>query len=152
MAHFAFVVATTVPPSEAFHYVADMRLFAAWDPFVVRAVEVVGPSPGPHSEVNLVFAGLGPFRTLPLHVTAFDPPERMVIEGHTRFVAVHDELSVTPSPGGSQVRYSASVTLVGSLHWANRALDAAARPYGSTAAKGLRAALGGEIVAAGPTA
>lgn len=97
-----------------------------------------------------MFAGVGSFRTVRMRVTHVRQPERMVIEGGTRFLAIHDELTVSPSTGGSLVRYRASVRLVGGLGWASRALDVAARPDGSTSAKGLRAALGGQIVTAGP--
>jgi len=149
MARYVAVVDTPMSVDEAFAFMSDMRLFASWDPAIIRAVQVAGHGPGPDAVVDLVFAGLGPARTLRYRVIAFDPPRTMVIDARSRLLRSHDLVTVEPRPAGSRVTYDAELVLAGSLAAADPALAVGFRLYGGVVAGGLRQALGGDLVHGG---
>lgn len=145
MARGVMVVNTPLSVSEAFDFMSDLRLFASWDPSVVRAVQVAGNGPGPDAEVDLVFVGLGPARTLRYRVVEFDPPSTMAIEASSRWLRSRDKVTVTPRSQGSQVVYEAELTLRGSLAVGEPVLSAAFSAFAHVVARGLRDALHGEL-------
>ncbi len=149
MARALAVVDTPLSVDEAFAFMSDMRLFASWDPAILRAVQVAGHGPGPDAVVDLVFAGLGPARTLRYRVSEFDPPHSMVIDARSRMLRSHDQLWVEPRGEGSRVTYDAELVPVGPLALAGPALAVGFRLYGGIVASGLAQALGGELVDGG---
>jgi hypothetical protein len=129
--------------SEAFAFMSDMRLFASWDPSIIRAVQVAGRGPGPDAVVDLVFAGVGPARTLRYRVVEFEPGRRMAIEARTRLLTSYDVVLVEPAPGGAVVTYDAEFTVSGPLAVAEPAVAVAFRLLSDRAAAGLQQALTG---------
>lgn len=141
MARYVVSVPTTLQARDAFAFMSDMRLFASWDPSIVRAVQVAGQGPGPDAVVDLVFAGLGPWRTLRYRVLDFVPGRSMTIEARSALLTSHDVVTVDPAPGGSVVTYDAELTLNGPAGLASPALAVGFRLLSDRAAAGLRQAL-----------
>lgn len=141
MPRYVVTVDSALPVDEAFAFMSDMRLYASWDPSIVRAVQVVGHGPGPDAQVDLtvgLWFGLG---TLRYRVTAFDPPRSMVIEARNRWVSSYDVLTVQPAPSGSRVTYGAELTLHGPDLAGRAVLGLPFRVLSDRAAAGLRQVL-----------
>ena len=114
MARFTRRIEVPTPPEDTFAYVADFSTTSAWDPGISEARRIDdGPlREGSRFEVVSTFGG----REIPVTytITAFLPPERVVLEGiGERFRGV-DEIRFSPAEGGgTRVEYIADLQLRG---------------------------------------
>ena len=114
MARFTSRFEVPTPPDDTFAYVADFSTTSAWDPGISEARRLDdGPlREGSRFELVSTFGG----RQIPVTytITAFRPPERVVLEGiGERFRGV-DEIRFSPAEGGgTRVEYVADLQLRG---------------------------------------
>jgi len=146
MARYVTSVRTSLPPAEAFAFIADVTRFAEWDPGVQRAVRVAGDgvSAGTAYEVTINAAGSPVLR---YEVKEYEAPRRLFMVARTPFLTSEDEIRVEPTQGGSIVTYDATLKLKGPLGLLDPLLGTVFRRIGDRAAAGLRRALGGDPVA-----
>ena len=143
MATYSVRVPSSLPPAEAFAYMARFSNAAEWDPGVVGAEEL---TPGPPEigrstyRLKVGFAG----RQVPLdyHVADIDEPTRVVFVAENGQVRSVDTISVSPSEGGgSVVSYDATLSLKGVAVLLTPFLGRSFRRIGDRAAAGLRTKL-----------
>jgi hypothetical protein len=111
---------------------------AKWDPGVARA-ERVGNGPvglGTVFHVVSVFNG----REIPLdyEITAFEPPNRVVLKAQTPTLRSVDEIKVDATGTSSLMTYNANLTFKGALWFANPILVLSFKKIGDRARDGLR--------------
>ena len=151
MSRYVVVVRTPRTPQAAFAYMADLRNFAEWDPGVTRVTQVEGSGGGPDSSFDVaVKSGRGEL-VLRYVTKQYDEPQAgepgvLVIEARSRMLTSIDRITVDGSATGCHVTYDAELKLNGALRWADFALKPVFKRIGERAAKGLTAALSGEVV------
>ena len=136
-------IRTARPLDDVFAYLADFTTAAEWDPGVESSVAETdgGPGEGARYLVTAGFAGRSLAMTY--EMTAYEPPNRVVLRGSTgNFVAV-DEIRIDSVEGRTQVRYRAEFTLSGFLRILEPFMRPAFRRLGDKALNGLAAALDG---------
>jgi hypothetical protein len=141
MARYATAIPSSVPPADAFAYMADFSHAREWDPSVSSA-EREGQAPvGLGSRFALVarFAG----RDVPLtyEIVAYEPPLRVVLEAHRGFVS-RDTITVAAAAGGgSLVHYEAVLAFAGIGRLADPLMQLGFNRVGAKARAGLERAL-----------
>ena len=146
MGRYVATLHSSLPPAEAFAYLADVERFAEWDPSVVRSTRVEGSAAGPDAAYDIEVKN-GP-RTVILHyrTIAWEPPRRFVLRAESRLLCSLDEIRVEPRDGGSRVTYDATLTLKGIARIFDPALGLLFRRIGDRAVPGLRRGLHAETV------
>jgi hypothetical protein len=140
MARYATTIASPWPADEAFAFMADLRNFERWDPGVSSSKLVSGEEPGLGAAYDVKASGI----SLRYETLEFAPPSRTVVEARTSLLRSYDVIEVTPTDGGCQVAYDATLTLGGPLGLVDPLLRLAFDRIGGRAAEGLREALDGE--------
>jgi hypothetical protein len=106
MTSYATEIRSTLPPAQAFAYMADFANARVWDPSVSSAARQGegAIALGTAFDVTTRFAR----RSLELTYTIveFEPPVRVVLEARRKFVS-RDTVTVAPDGTGSLVRYEA---------------------------------------------
>lgn len=146
MAHYVVSVRSPRSAEEAFAYMADLTNFAAWDPGVVKAEQVVGHGPGPDAAFEVQVKAVGGPMTLTYDTTEYDPPTKVRAVATSSRLTSDDTITVQPDGTGSIVTYDAKLELNGVLRVFDPLLGLAFRRIGDRAATGLVAALDGERV------
>jgi hypothetical protein len=141
MARYQTTIRSTLPPAEAFAYMADFSNARFWDPSVNQAQHDGDGPIGIGSTFSLVarFAG----RKVPLMYTivAFEPPERVVLQASRGFVS-RDTITIRPAEGGgSIVHYDAVLTFSGIGRLFDPLMQRVFDRVGAKAAAGIDAAL-----------
>ena len=126
---------------------ADLRNFAEWDPGVKRVTQVAGSGGGPGAEFDVVVASGRRDLTLRYVTKEYDEQHLVLIEARSRMLTSIDRITVIESVSGCSVTYDAELVLNGALRFADFALKPLFNRIGGRAAKGLVAALTGEVVA-----
>ena len=142
MPEYTATIQSSLPPGEAFSYMALFSNAREWDPSVVEAEPLGQGEPGVGSAFRLV-TRVGR-RSVPLHyeITAIDPGRRVVLEAtNPRFRSV-DTITVTPDEGGSRVVYRARLLPRGVTRLAGPFLALAFGRLARAAEQSLRAHLG----------
>jgi carbon monoxide dehydrogenase subunit G len=134
-------VTTTLPPDEAFAFVADFANAASWDPGTASSVRM-GDGPvdvGARYRLGVRVAG----RVVPMdyEVTAFDPAKRVVLRGTGRGIRATDEIRFAPLPNGTEIDYTADIRLVGLLRPLGWFAAGALQGVGRAAKEGMERAL-----------
>ena len=100
-------VVTKRPPQDVFAFVSDFANIEQWDPGVVTSKKI---TPGPVGE-NSYFALSLRYFFVPVKmiyvITEFNPPHRVVLEGHGDTFSVVDTIEVRPIAQGAKVIYNA---------------------------------------------
>jgi hypothetical protein len=140
MTSYAAEIRSTLPPAQAFAYMADFANARAWDPSVSSA-QRQGEGPvalGTAFDVVTRFAKRG--LELTYAIVEFEPPTRVVLEARKKFVS-RDTITVVPDGTGSLVRYEAVLAFgpVGRLF--NPVMQRVFDRVGEKARAGLVAAL-----------
>src|SRR5262245_60511824 len=131
---------TTLPPGEAFAFVADFANAERWDPGVATSVRTNAGPVGVGARYRLgVWVG-GRITPMDYAVTAFDPDRRVVLEGSGRGIRAVDEIRFTPSGSGTVVDYTADIRLVGLLRPVGPFAGGALRRLGEAARAGMQQA------------
>ncbi len=146
MARYVVHVRSPKPAAEAFAYMADLSNFAEWDPGVAGVEQVQGDGPGPDAAFDVEVKGIAGSLTLRYHVTAYDPPDKVVAKAQSRLLTSLDTITVRDDGDGSVVTYDAELKLNGLLGLANPLLGLSFNRIGDRAATGLVRALDGKKV------
>src|SRR5512144_2125994 len=113
MPHYVTEVSSSLPPIEAFAYMADFANARLWDPSVSEARRVGEASIGLGSAFDLVarFGG----RDVPLRyeIVEYDSPRRVVLEAQRPGFVSRDTITVEPAENGSVVHYDATLAFGG---------------------------------------
>ncbi len=149
MARYVVHVRTSMPPAEAFAYMADLRNFAEWDPGVDRVEQVDGAGGGPGASFDVdVKLPVGTM-TLRYDTVAFDDDARtMTAFAENVWLTSDDTVTVEAADDGSIVTYDAELKMKGVLGLSDPLLGLSFKQIGDRAAAGLIDALAGERVAA----
>ena len=141
MPRYVTEVSSSLPPVEAFAYMADFANARLWDPSVSEARRVGEASTGLGSAFDLVarFGG----RDVPLRyeIVEYDAPRRVVLEARRpRFVS-RDTIEVETAGDGSIVLYDASLSFGGLGRLLEPVMQRAFNRVGARATAGLQTAL-----------
>jgi len=147
MARFSTTATSPRPPAEVFEFLADMRNAARWDPGVSRAEVTLGSAPrrpvGPGTVFEVTLRLAGRPRPVRYRVSAWEPPNRVVLEAFDPAFHSLDTVRVEAAPGGGSVaRYEAVVTPLGLWRAAAPLIAVAFARIGRRAAIGLARELG----------
>jgi hypothetical protein len=142
MTTFQATIATTRSPEDAFAYLARFSNAAQWDPSVTEARDASEGELGVGSAFDLVIEFSG--RTVPVtyRITSFDAPRSVTLDGVTPKFKSHDVITVAPSATGSEVTYTATLTLTGVWRLAEPIAGRAFRKSADLAIAGLERELG----------
>jgi hypothetical protein len=142
MAEYTATIRSSLPPGEAFSYMARFGNVREWDPSVVEAEPVGTGEPRLGSAFRLVTRVRGREVPLRYEITAFDPDRRVVLEAiNPRFRSV-DTVTVAPEGSGSTVTYHARLVPRGVMRLAEPFLAITFARLARAAERGLRARLG----------
>jgi carbon monoxide dehydrogenase subunit G len=131
------------PLDEVFAFVGDFANTKDWDPGVTDARKVTDGQIGVGTRyaVDVVFSG----RKLPMtyEVTAWDPPNRVVLKGEGSTVTAVDDIRFEAIPTGTRIHYSADLRLKGLLKLVEPFMGKRFDQTGKDAMAGMRRALEG---------
>jgi len=146
MAHYTVTVSTSLAPHAAFAYMADLRNLVEWDPGVKRVSQVDGSGGGPDASFDVVATGRREL-TFRYITVEYDEPRKAVIQARRRLLTSIDTIAIAVgSASHCLVTYDAVLRLNGPLRWADFILKPMFKRIGDRAARGLVAALDGEVV------
>jgi len=141
MKHLHEVIEVPASLEEAFRFTSDFSRIAQWDPGVTESGKL---TPGPIGEGSrfrvVVKAGLGTSE-MNYTILRYEPPQRVVLEGVGDTVHALDDIRFSKTDEGTQIDYSAQISLDGLAGKAGFLLDRALERMGSRAMDGLRKAL-----------
>ncbi len=142
MASYRARVASSLPPTEVFDYMARFSNAVEWDPGVTEATEVDPGAPAIGSRYRLTVRAFGRAVPLEYRIAEFDRPHRVVFMAENSFVRSADVIEVSAgTEAGSMLTYDATLGLKGLAALFNPLLGPAFRRIGDRAIVGLRAAL-----------
>ncbi len=141
MARYQTMIESTLPPEEAFAYMADFSNAQFWDPSVSEAHRAGDAPIGVGSVFELVarFAG----RDVPLEyaIVEHDPPRRVVLEARRPGFFTRDTITVEPAEHGSRVHYDARLEFGGVRRLLDPVMQRIFNRVGANAKAGMQAAL-----------
>ena len=136
---------------EVWHYVADLRSVAEWDPSVDRIVLIDGEPRTLSARYELEVSFRGKSLALPYRTVEVDPPHRVVFTAGTDSVSVRDEARIEPAgPEGSRVIWDAELRLRGFRRLLEPLLRPAFNRIGKAAENGLAERLRKPVLEARP--
>lgn len=149
MARYVVHVRTSMPPNEAFAYMADLTNLAEWDPGIDQVVQVEGDGAGPGAAFDVAVKLPGRTMTLRYDTVDFDDDATtMTAFAENALLTSEDTITVEPDGDGSIVTYDAELKLKGVLGLSDPLVRLTFNQIGDRAAAGLVEALAGERVAA----
>lgn len=138
MARFTGTVQSHRRAEEVWHYLADLRSVAEWDPSVDRVVLIDGEPRTLSARYELEVSFRGKSLALPYRTVEVDPPHRVVFTAGTDSVSVRDEARIEPAgPEGSRVIWDAELRLRGFRRLLEPLLRPAFNRIGKAAENGL---------------
>ena len=146
MARYSTTVRTSMPPSEAFEYMADLRNFERWDPGVTQVVQVTGEGGGPTATFDVDVKSVGGTTTLRYETVRHEAPHTVQVEARSKLLTSIDRIDVVDAGDRSLVTYDAELRLNGPLALFDPVMRLVFGRIGDRAAAGLERALGGERV------
>ena len=131
---------TSLPPEEAFAFIADFSNSSQWDPGVATSEAVESGPVALAARYRLGVRMRGRVAPMEYRVTTFEPPTRVVLTGEGSGVFAVDDIRFAPTPTGTTIDYTADIRLGGWMRLV--------QPFvGGAFAKIARDALGGMQVA-----
>lgn len=146
MARYSTTVRTSMPPSEAFAYMADLRNFERWDPGVTKVVQVSGEGGGPDATFDVDVKSVGGTTTLRYVTVRHEAPRTVQVEARSKLLTSIDRIDVVADGDDSLVTYDAELRLNGPLALFDPVMRLVFGRIGDRAAAGLERALSGERV------
>lgn len=138
MARYEATLVTDRPAAEVFEYLADLENFPEWDPGVVSAEHVQGPSSGLGAVHDVVVSTpRGGSLTMTYHTVVYDHPEKLTIEARTSRLASLDTITVVDNGDSTTLTYTAVLKLNGWMSVFDPFLSIAFRRIAGRAAAGL---------------
>ena len=141
MARYQTSIESSLPPAEAFAYMADFSNSSAWDPSVVEASRSDGAALGPGSRFDLVVKFGGRTIALVYEIVAYDEPRSFVIEAQNPSFRSRDSITVAARGEGSTVHYDALLAFKGLARVLGPVMALLFTRTGDRAAAGMRGAL-----------
>jgi len=140
MARYVTTIESSLPPEQAFAYMADFAHAREWDPSVAAATrtsETVGL--GATFDLVVRFGG----RNLPMtyEIIAYDEPRLVTLESRKPTFVSRDTITVSSSDGGSTVHYDALLEFSGAAKLFDPIMRLLFNRTGDKAAAGMRASL-----------
>jgi hypothetical protein len=150
MARIQETVITAHPQDEVFAFVAEFANIVEWDPGVVSSKKcrqgVADREPtGVGTSYELVVSYGGRRYEMIYEVIEWEPSDRVVLLGHGDRVKAVDTIEFAPTNGGTEIRYTAEITLTGIGRLAMPFLGKFLAQIGTAAASGLKARLSAPI-------
>jgi hypothetical protein len=138
MATFTTTLDSSWALPDLFNYMATFSNAAEWDPAVTSGEALSDGNPRLHSSYLLSLAVGGRQISLEYEIVEFDRLRRAVVSGGTKMLRSLAEIEVTPSPRGTLLTYSVSISGLGPLAGADPVIARMLRRSGSKAEVGLR--------------
>jgi carbon monoxide dehydrogenase subunit G len=136
---------TNLPLDEAFAFVADFSNAARWDPGVASSERIgAGPGAGPVGMGARFRLGVrmgGRVSPMEYHITTWDPPHRVVLQGAGSGVSAVDDIRFEATPSGTRIDYVADIRLRGLLRLLSPFAGGAFATIGRNARQGMQRAL-----------
>ena len=131
-----------IPVDEAFDYTANFVNVQDWDPGIAASAKASNGPVGLGSKFD-VLVKFGA-REIPMvyEITAFDPPNRVVLTGTGGALTAVDEIRFTAVAGGTQVDYTADLRFSGLMRLFVPFMGGVLRKVGEKALDGLESRLG----------
>jgi hypothetical protein len=135
MARYETTIESTLPPEEAFAYMADFTNAQRWDPSVRKAELVPGGNSAPSFDLVARFAG----RNIELRYLTIgsESPRKVVLEAKASSFVSRDTIVVTPGAAGSLVHYDARLIFSGPRRILEPIMQVLFRRLGENAKAGL---------------
>ncbi|MFO7547752.1 MAG: SRPBCC family protein [Acidimicrobiia bacterium] len=142
MTRLHHVITVPRPIGEVFAFVADFSNLPEWDPGISRS-SMVGPGPvGTGSEFEVVSSFAGREVVMRYEVVTFDVPHRVVLEGSGSTIRAVDDIEFVEVAGGTEIDYTADLTLRGPLRFVQPLFRPAFTRVGRKAIAGLQTRFG----------
>jgi carbon monoxide dehydrogenase subunit G len=134
-------IETSLPLDDAFAFVADFANAERWDPGVASSVRSDPGPVGVGARYRLGIRMRGRVVPMDYVVTAYDPPNLVVLEGTGSGVAATDEIRFAVHEGGTRIDYTADIRLVGWMRLLAPFASGAVARIGRAARDGMQQAL-----------
>jgi hypothetical protein len=122
----------------AFKHVGDFGNIGNWDPGVTTATKVTEGEPGVGTAYDLVLSYAGRELEMRYVITEYDPGRKIVLEGTGARVHAIDVFEFEDHPGGTQVTYTADLSLTGFARFFEPLMKGRFAKIGEEAGVGLR--------------
>ncbi|HEU0235233.1 MAG TPA: SRPBCC family protein [Candidatus Limnocylindrales bacterium] len=136
---------TSLPPGEAFAFIADFSNAAQWDPGVASSERIeTGSGAGPVGMGSRFRLGVrmgGRVTPMEYTISTWDPPHRVVLAGAGSGVEAVDDIRFQPTPSGTRIDYVADIRLTGLLRLVSPFAGAAFATIARNARQGMERAL-----------
>jgi len=138
------IITVPRPIDEVFRYTSNFANIEQWDPGVSASEKITAGPVREGSEFRVVVKS-GPSSTpMNYRVQTFDPPNLVVLEGQGGSVHAIDEIRFTATSGGTQIEYTADITLSGLAGVFQPLMGGILETVGKKALAGLEKALSAE--------
>lgn len=108
-------IETTLPPGEAFAFIADFANASRWDPGVATSERLDEGPVGVGARYRLGIRMRGRIAPMEYRITDYEPPRRVVLVGEGSNVAAVDEIRFEAAGPGTRIDYTADIRLQGIL-------------------------------------
>jgi len=140
---------TSLPPDEAFAFIADFANCPAWDPNTPTSERIGSGPAGLGSRYKLGVYQRGKVVPMEYTITSWEPGKRVVLNGEGSGVRATDDIAFTATPTGTRVEYRADIHLTGLMRLAEPFAGGAFDKIAKDAAAGMKKALDERAKAAG---
>jgi len=134
-------ITTSLPIGEAFTFIANFANSMLWDPGVASSRRIDDGPLGVGARYLLQVRMRGGVVPMEYVVTAFDPPNRVVLAGSGSSVSAVDEIRFDSTRGGTRIDYIADIRLRGLLRLLEPFAGGAFEKIGRAARDGMERAL-----------
>lgn len=125
--------------SELFNYMATFSNSADWDPSATSGEALSGGGPRLHSEYRLSISVANREVPVVYEIVQFDRLRRVVLSAENKILHALTSIEVTPSPNGTLLNYSTTITGLGPFAAADPLLGRVLRRNGTKSEASLRA-------------
>jgi carbon monoxide dehydrogenase subunit G len=132
---------TSLPPDEAFAFIADFANCPQWDPNTPTAERIGSGPAGAGARYKLGVLQRGKVVPMEYTISAWEPSSRVVLDGVGSGVRATDDIRFTATPTGTRVDYTADIHLTGLMRLAEPFAGGAFDKIAKDAAAGMKKAL-----------
>lgn len=130
-------IRTRLPLEEAFAYLADFANAEEWDPGVAHARRIDDGPVGVGARYELGVRKGNDVVPMEYRITAYEPPDRVVLVGSGSGVEATDEIRFEREGGETVVEYTADINLTGVLRLVQPFIGGTFRTIAENAADGI---------------
>jgi carbon monoxide dehydrogenase subunit G len=138
---------TSLPPDEAFAFVADFANAAEWDPGVATSSRLDAGQLRVGSRFRLGVRMSGRVVPMEYRITVLEPGRRVVLAGSGSGVVAVDDITFATDDAGTRIDYVADIRLTGLLRLATPVAGRAFARIARDARDGMTRALAGRAQA-----